>query len=153
VQGALGLASGKDATKFDRVWFKEVVDPTDVIFDYDTYVLLPTKARALKEVPSVEPTEPITAGRGARDAKLVGSAAENALLLASEERENLAVRWQGEVKRDQWNLFSLKLLTRLARSDDVKLKVAVEALIKDAKTLEELNSALRELGLEGTFDV
>jgi len=80
------------------------------------------------------------------------STSENALLVESEERENLAVRWQGEVKRDQWNLFSLKLLTRLARSDDVKLRVAVEALIKDAKTLEELNAALRELGLEGTFD-
>jgi hypothetical protein len=29
----------------------------------------------------------------------------------------------------------------------------VEALLKDAKTLEELNAALRELCLEGTFDV
>jgi hypothetical protein len=35
----------------------------------------------------------------------------------------------------------------------VKLKIAVEALIKDAKTLEELNAALRELGLEGTFNI
>jgi hypothetical protein len=56
------------------------------------------------------------------------------------------------VKRDQWNLFSLKVLTRLVRCDDVKLKVAVEALIKDAKTLEELNATLRELGLDGAFE-
>src|SRR5271166_528313 len=32
-QGTLGLASGKDAAKFDRVWFKESVDAADITFD------------------------------------------------------------------------------------------------------------------------
>jgi len=38
-QGMLGLASGKDANCFDRVWFKEPVELADITFDYDTYLL------------------------------------------------------------------------------------------------------------------
>src|SRR5205085_9407090 len=58
-QGMLGLASGKDSNRFDRVWFKEPVDHPDITFDYDTYLLTATKAKALKESPQ-SPTSPAT---------------------------------------------------------------------------------------------
>jgi hypothetical protein len=35
--------------------------------------------------------------------------------------------WEGPLKREQWNLFSLKVLTRLAQADDLQIDVKVAA--------------------------
>jgi hypothetical protein len=59
----LGLASGKDATRFDRVWFKEPVEPADITFDYDTYLLTAAKAKALKLAPA-QPAPPVAPPSG-----------------------------------------------------------------------------------------
>jgi hypothetical protein len=61
------------------------------------------------------------------------------------------VVWQGALKREQWNLFSLKVLTRLAQSSNLDIKVTVTAKLKDASTLEQLNAALKELGIDELF--
>jgi hypothetical protein len=62
-----------------------------------------------------------------------------------------SVVWQGELKREQWNLFSLKVLTRLAQSSDLDIEVKVRAKLKDAATLEQVNAALKELGIDDPF--
>jgi hypothetical protein len=61
------------------------------------------------------------------------------------------VVWEGELKREQWNLFSLKVLTRLAQSDDLQIDVRVKATLKEGQTTEPLNTALRELGIQEGF--
>jgi len=149
-QGMLGLASGKDANCFDRVWFKETVEPADITFDYDTYLLTPAKAKALKQgtpsPPSVPPVQPpvvpptqppLTPG--------TPPAAPPA------PPKPTVVVWEGELKREQWNLFSLKVLTRLAQSDDLQIDVKVKATLKEGQTTEQLNSALKELGIQDAF--
>jgi len=45
------------------------------------------------------------------------------------------------------------VLTRLANADDVEISVKVRATLKETHTLEELNAALKELGLSGTIDL
>jgi hypothetical protein len=147
-QGTLGLASGKDANAFDRVWFKESVEQSDITFDYDTYLLRAAKAKELKETggkpaqqqpppegvkPPVEPPKPPDKPDKPTKPK------------------ELAVSWDGVLRREQWNLFSLKVLTRLANADDVEISVKVRAKLKEAHTLEELNAALKELGLGDEF--
>ena len=52
--------------------------------------------------------------------------------------------WEGELKREQWNLFSLKVLTRLAQSDDLQIDVKVKATLKEGQATEQLNAALKE---------
>ncbi len=59
--------------------------------------------------------------------------------------------WEGELKREQWNLFSLKVLTRLAQADDLKIDVKVAAKLKEGQSVDQLNSALKELGINETF--
>ena len=46
---------------------------------------------------------------------------------------------------------SLKVLTRLAQADDLKIEVKVSAKLKEAQTLEQLNAALKELGIADHF--
>jgi hypothetical protein len=155
-QGTLGLASGKDAAKFDRVWFKESVDAAEIIFDYDTYVLLPGKAKALKEAPSrpfnaVVPSEPTLTTHP----EISGVTGSTSFPVTPEfsvsSLETKVVNWEGELRRDQWNLFSLKVLMRLAQAKSVTINVKVDAEIEDAQTLDQLNTGLRELGLTNLF--
>ena len=65
--------------------------------------------------------------------------------------KEILVAWQGQLKREQWNLFSLKVLTRLAQADNVQIEVKVSAKLKEAQTLEQLNAALKELGIADHF--
>ena len=61
------------------------------------------------------------------------------------------VVWEGELKCEQWNLFSLKVLTRLAQADDLQIDVKVKVTLKEGQTTEQLNAALKELGISDLF--
>lgn len=148
-QGMLGLASGKDASCFDRIWFKEAVEGADITFDYDTYLLSAARAKALKlgtpPPPTVPPVHPPI------QPTLPPDAPPGAPPLPPAAPSPTVVVWEGELKREQWNLFSLKVLTRLAQSDDLQIDVKVKATLKEGQTTDQLNSALKELGVQEGF--
>jgi len=149
-QGFFGLASGKDPAKFDRTWLKETVELVDITFDYDTYLLTAAKAKALKQgaaqPPAQPPSQPLTP-------PLVQPPLPPGKQPPTPPAppESTTVVWEGELKREQWNLFSLKVLTRLAQSDDLQINVKVKATLKEGQTTEPLNTALRELGINQPF--
>jgi hypothetical protein len=152
-QGTLGLACGKDASQFDRVWFKESVELPDITFDYDTYLLTPKKAKALKEAAAEPP-----AGKPATPPpppSVVTTPVDLPLGKPTGEPPTAppspVVTWQGQLKREQWNLFSLKVLTRMAQADDVEIEVKVKAKLKEAHGIDQLNAALKELGITQMF--
>jgi hypothetical protein len=154
-QGLLGLASGKDPARFDRVWSKETVEPADITFDYDTYLLTAAKAKALKLAPA-QPVPPVTppgetTGRPQPPTPEQQAGAGTGPSQPTPVPKITSVAWQGELKREQWNLFSLKVLTRLAQAEDLEIEVKVRAKLKEAQTLEQLNAALKELGIDETF--
>jgi hypothetical protein len=148
-QGMLGLASGKDANCFDRVWFKEAVEAAEITFDYDTYLLTAVKAKALKQgappLPTVPPLQPPI------QPPLQPGTPPATPPVPPVARKPTVVVWEGELKREQWNLFSLKVLTRLAQSDDLQIDVKVKATLKEGQTTDQLNSALKELGIQEGF--
>ena len=122
------MASGKDPNSFDRVWFKEAVELADITFDYDTYLLTAAKAKALKQAPSrlttppaVTPAPTQPSDTEAPPFTLEGSPASSATASASASLKELSVAWQGILKREQWNLFSLKVLTRLSYWESVRM--------------------------------
>ena len=152
-QGALGLASGKDASNFDRVWFKESVDGADITFDYDTYVLLARVAAGLKEgrasgVTKTDQGKPPVLTPDP-DGTTTEPPKQGSLQMDAEEKQVLS--WEGELRRDQWNLFSLKVLTRLGQTDEATIKVQVAAKPKDSSVKDQLNQGLKDLGLQGRF--
>jgi hypothetical protein len=151
-QGLLGLASGKDPKSFERVWFAEPVEDAEITFDFDTYLLSASRAKVLK-------TKPAPRSAGADLPLPTGPSSQPALfppeLGASGEKPTATkptqVVWEGQLKREQWNLFSLKVLTRLAQAKDVRIDVRVSAELAEGQSAEQLNTALKELGIDDTF--
>jgi hypothetical protein len=43
------------------------------------------------------------------------------------------------------------VLTRLAQAEDVEIEVKVRAKLKEAQTVDQLNAALKELGIVQMF--
>lgn len=148
-QGTFGLASGKDTTAFDRVWFKEPVDASDIIFDFDTYLLRAAKAKELKDSGG-KVAPPVTSPDGVKPPVVPPTPPEPPV--KPMKTKDLTVAWEGSLRREQWNLFSLKVLTRLANAEGVEISVKVRAKLKESHTREELNAALEELGLQGDFE-
>jgi hypothetical protein len=149
-QGMLGLASGKDANCFDRVWFKEAVEVAEITFDYDTYLLTAAKAKALKQGPLPPPTVPPVQPPVPPPTQPPLIPGMPPVTPPAPPKPTVVV-WEGELKREQWNLFSLKVLTRLAQSDDLQIDVKVKATLKEGQTTEQLNAALKELGINEPF--
>jgi hypothetical protein len=143
-QGVLGLASGKDVTCFDRTWFKEPVDLSEITFDFDTYIVKANKAKLLKESGGKAPASP-----DKPDA--IPPQQQAPKIPPSTPPKDICVKWEGSLKREQWNLFSLKVLTRLANAEDTEIRVKVQSKLKDVQTLEQLNDALKELGISEQF--
>jgi hypothetical protein len=148
------LACGKDANQFDRVWSKEPVELPDITFDYETYLLTAKKAKALKEGTA----EPPTAKQPTPQTKPTAASLAPELPLGQQQPGQTpaqppspVVCWQGQLKREQWNLFSLKVLTRLAQAEDVEIEVKVRAKLKEAQTIDQLNAALKELEIGQIF--
>lgn len=49
------------------------------------------------------------------------------------------------------HLFSLKVLIRLAQAEGLQINVDVSAKLKEGVSVEQLNAALRDLGIAGEF--
>ena len=148
-QGTFGLASGKDPNRFDRVWLKEDVEQADITFDYDTYLLTAGKAKALKQAPA--PTATAAPQQPTETARAVSTTTATPAVSPPTAAKVSAVVWEGELKREHWNLFSLKVLTRLAEAEGLQIDVKVKAKLKEAQTLEQVNAALKELGISNPF--
>jgi hypothetical protein len=147
-QGSFGLGVGKSEARFDRVWFKEEVDPVEVMFDHETYLLLPARAEAEKagevisgvpptgkpeEVPPKPPTTTPTAPG------------------APPEKQPLLVEWRGTMPKEKWNLFSHRVLARLGTAENLQIEVTIKAKVPDPTVKQQLNMALQDLDLEGEF--
>jgi hypothetical protein len=64
--------------------------------------------------------------------------------------QTCTLKWSGHLPKDKWNLLSHRLLNKLA-ADQVKIEVGINATVTDATLKQQLNTALRELGLAGEF--
>jgi hypothetical protein len=149
-QGIFGLGSSKDETKMQRVWFKEDLDPVEIMFDYETYLLLPARAEAEKAgetVPAPSPPGPEPPGP-------TPPAPPEPIPpppVPPEEKKPIDIIWRGTIPKEKWNLFSHRVLARLSSAEDLKIEVTIHAKVKDPSAKQQLNLALQDLELEGEF--
>jgi hypothetical protein len=149
-QGIFGLGSSKDETKMQRVWFKEDLDPIEIMFDYETYLLLPGRAEAEKAGESIpSPTPPGTQPPGTTPPKPPGTGPQPPI--PPVEKEAVVLAWRGAMPKEKWNLFSHRVLARLSGAEDLKIEINIQAKIKDPSVRQQLNLALQDLDLEGEF--
>ena len=148
-QGSLGMGVGKDELHLQHVWMKEPVDPAEVKFDHETFLLLPERAKAEKAGTQQQPPthggvfEPLAGG----DTTVVIEPPKS----DTKDVKPTAVEWRGTIPRDKWNLLSHRVLARLADAEGVDIEVFIKAKLKDPSVRQQLNAALRDLGLNGEF--
>ncbi len=152
-RGDFGLAYGQmPEGGFERVLFGEPIDPAEVVFESDVFLLSKAKAGALKKglapvagggVTVASPPPPLAGC----EPKVVPSPEPKT---APDGRmRKLTIR--GEVPPEVWNRLGTKLLTRLRIGTDLKIgidiSVTMDDWVADAQ-LTELRQTLEDLGLD-----
>jgi hypothetical protein len=157
-QGEFGLASGQnpDGT-YERLSFGEVIDPAEVTFDADVFLLKAATAKALKakrSKPVDKPeTDETTNGTGTDDGKTKvdgpgpgpGPTPATCRLIVT-----------GNVPGEVWNRLGTKLLPKLRSGDDLEIQVKFGVTVKAevvASLEAELRQALQDLGLKDKVSI
>jgi hypothetical protein len=151
-KGDFGLAYGqKPDGGYERVLFEEFVDPTDVTFEADVFLLLKSKAKNLKAGPQPvpggvpEPTstpepEPVP-GREPEpkpEPEPVPGAATRTF------------RIRGNVPPEVWNRLGTKVLPKLRSGSDLKIGIEFSVTVESgiAQSFQtDLKQILDDLGL------
>lgn len=151
-QGTFGLGVGKSSANLDRVWFKEDLDPAEIVFDNETYLLLPVRAEAEKSLGQDQgQLRDRIVPRKDEDSTEAGTmgVGRGAIVGTERERRPVILEWKGGLPRDKWNLFGIRILPRLGLGQQVAIEVRIRAQVEDPLLGQQLNAVLRELGLEG----
>jgi hypothetical protein len=143
-----GLASGsRPDGSYDRVWFGELVGYDEVSFEAGVFLLLKTKAKALKFAP--EPSQ--KPGPAAPpDPRPEPATAPEQIPELSPEPSLRTFRISGDIPPEIWNRLGTKILPKLRSGTDLKVGISFSVTVdsKVARSMEsELRQILEDLGL------
>jgi hypothetical protein len=147
--GEFGLASGSLPNgKYQRLWFQEPVQPEEVTFDANVFLLRKETAERLTTPPPpeesvVSPTVVVIDG-----AKVDG--------VQSHAEGVLVIRLSGEVPPEQWNRLGTKLIPKLRATNNLRVEILLSgsAGAGSARALaSELTQIVEELGLQAKLRV
>ena len=155
-KGDFGLGSGqRPEGSFERVWFEEHVDPADVTFDKDVFLLTKATAKKLKVGPvTAGPTEPDSAPEPlpVPEPGPKTEALPDPVLAPSSS----VIRVTGSIPPESWNRLGTKLLPKLRACADLRVEVGFSATVDTnlaAGVAAEINQALDELGVRDKVEV
>lgn len=163
--GDFGFAFGAAGDGgFDRVWFKELLPPDEVVFEGDVYLLTRTVAEKLsREGESDE--EEMEDGDEARDDDAGDDQSDGA---DGEDEEGADDRQDGEVvgtirlrlvgtvPPEAWNRIGFKVLTKMKSGLDLQAGIDLSVTVDRARAAEmtrELRLAVNDLGLQDRLRV
>ncbi|MDE2237770.1 MAG: AAA family ATPase, partial [Elusimicrobia bacterium] len=156
--GEFGLASGSGgAGGFARLWFKEPLNPDEISFESDVFLL--TKQRAEQLAAGVVVTQPSAAeaiGAGPNSGSEKIAPEESGETIVAPVATKSAVRIRGQIPPEVWNRLGTKLLPRLKQGTELKVSVQFEVQIdgKAAGPLrEEVSQVISDLGLNGSLRI
>lgn len=153
-KGDFGLGSGQRPDgSFERVWFEEHVDPADVTFDKDVFLLAKATAKKSKAAPvtsgtsETEPTpEPLPEPRPSPEPSTGSESAPTTSV----------IRVTGAIPPELWNRLGTRLLPKLRACADLRVEVGFSATVDTnlaAGVAAEINQALDELGVRDKVEV
>lgn len=147
-RGDFGLASGqKQNGCYERVWFKELLPPDEIVFDSNLFLLLSSKAKALKlspdtpvPVPPVGPVAPPLFPEA--ETEEPGQEGKGAHIITI----------SGTIPPELWNRFGTKILPKIRQAKEVKLGLNFSATYEGKgdsynNLIMELNQLIDDLGL------
>jgi hypothetical protein len=151
--GEFGFASGADpALGFRKVWFHEDIDPADITFESDVYLLTKAVAAKLKSpeatpTPGPEPTAP---------ASPVLPEEPSGPVEAPTSTRPALIRVTGTIPAEQWNRLGTRLIPKMRAAGTLTATIRLEAevdLTRAAALATELQQIIDEIGLSGAVRV
>jgi hypothetical protein len=154
-KGDFGLGSGQRPDGgFERVWFDEHVDPADVTFDKDVFLLTKVTAKKSKAVltggtpePGPTPPEPPEPEPGPSPEPQPGPVSVPSTSV---------IRVTGAIPPELWNRLGTRLLPKLRAGANLRVEVGFSATVDTnlaAGVAAEINQALDELGVRDKVEV
>jgi uncharacterized protein DUF499 len=143
--GDFGLASGKSNDGYARVWFSEPIQPDEVAFEADVFLLRKSVAQALKSGAPVRPVP--MPGSVPEPGPLVPPGSESGPVHGVETR---TLRVVGDVPPEVWNRLGTKILPKLRSGTELTVGVAFSVTVNAAVAgtiVAELRQILQDLGL------
>ena len=145
-KGDFGLASGRkpDGT-YERVWFGEMIGADEVTFESDVFLLLKTKAKALKAVP--EPGPEPKPGAETEPEPSPTSEPEPTPTMSTR-----TFRISGEIPPEIWNRLGTKVLPKLRSGSELTITIKFSVTVKSdvaGSFQTDLKQILDDLGLTG----
>lgn len=165
-RGDFGLGSGtKPDGTYERLWFRETVPPDEVAFEPGVVLLKKAKAEELKKKSVPEPGGSgevvlLPGGRGSETSASMGIEEQIAEPRPPGSGDmpptKTPIRVSGSMPAELWNRFGTRILPKLRAGEGLKIAVDLSAIFdgsagNDVKT--DLRQVLRDLGLEGTFNI
>ena len=152
-RGEFGLGSGReDGGNYERLWYGEEINPDEITFEADVFLLTKEKALALQEKTEdrgqyekvAEPPPPEyeteSSPRPEDDEEYAEPTAN----------EKIKICLVGAVPPEVWNKLGTKIIPKLHKGDNLDLGINLSLSIRasDAKSLaSELQQVLNDLGL------
>ncbi len=155
-KGDFGFASGqKSDGTYDRVWYGEQISPDEVSFEPNVFLLMKTRARALKEQvsPGFQPESGPRPGPKPTPGPETGPEPPPEPGPSAQMR---TLRLVGTVPPEIWNRLGTKIIPKLKSGTDLKIGVDFSVAISAelARTLEsDLRQILEDLGLGGKIRI
>ena len=166
--GDFGLASGQKADgSYERVWFREPVDPDEVSFEAGVFWLLKTTAERLKDEKPAQPLSSPAAPTPTFAQVLEPSSALRPDVPRSEATSTPAtvepaaashtLRITGSIPSESWNRFGTSLLSKLrAHQQKIEIEISLSATVPSNMAdslVTELRQILTELGLANSIRI
>ena len=159
-RGDFGLASGQRADQpaapgtaagsgnYDRIWFEEPVDYDEVSFEPGVYLLLKSKAKALKAAPGPKEKqgEPAQPESGPEPAKKTEPESKP-IAEASVRR----FRITGDIPPEIWNRLGTKILPKLRSGADLKIGISFSVTVDNSMGAgfeADLTQILQDLSID-----
>ena len=154
---------------YQPFYYKESLGPADIEITDDMYIVIretaesylqqQALAKSEAQVKAVKEPGPTLETRIAGEDTAVTSEIDSVTLpkrgktgpLPIVTKDSKSLIWQGEIDPQKWVNFYMKILTKFASNHDLKLSLQVEISGGDGiseQKIEEMKSALRELGLD-----
>jgi hypothetical protein len=149
-RGEFGLASGQEPEGgYARLWFKEVVAAEEVAFEQGVFLLLKSKAEALRRAPEPEAVvDPVPKQEpGPAQEPKTGPEHGPEPFTGVSTR---TVRIAGEIPPEVWNRLGTRLLPKLRSGTNIRIDVEFSATVEGAVSRSfaaDLKQILDDLGL------
>lgn len=150
-RGEFGLGAGAKNGGYARLWHAEVLDPDEITFESDVFLLTEGKALALRQKPDGdgdrEPAPADDSRPGLFPPSDVGAGAKPADSPAGEKR---TIRITGAVPPEVWNKLGTSVIPKLRAGGEVTAEISLSVTVagKAAGNLrDELRQVIEQLNL------